>query len=345
MKKISILLLSMFIFIGGIVWPQNAEASSGAYKVAIYKYKGQPYVQVTNHPNKNVASKINKTLKTHAVTAATAAKDSEILKNKGWYKTAVKTVYNKNGKLSVIYTTSAFYGGAHDRQWSTTYNFDTTTGKRVLLKDVLNTRAKILNATQYTRYILEVKNSKSDDIYDTEAIIDMSKGSFYFRDNGITLIFDPYEVAAFYLGTIEVIVPQTIISGAEKVPTFSKEPLKNTEPEASRFLKSSLVSIYSNDGKTFLGTLSTNKYDPDSIFNKYGSYGSDYGTNSIWNEYGDYGSEYSSNSAFNEYASTPPLLMIGDEIVGYVTINQYFDDALSPYILYELAIDVDKIKD
>ena len=42
----------------------------------------------------------------------------------------------------------------------------------------------------------------------------------------------------------------------------------------------------------YLGTLSANPYDQDSVSNIYGRYGSPYSQDSINNSYGEYGSPY-----------------------------------------------------
>ena len=63
----------------------------------------------------------------------------------------------------------------------------------------------------------------------------------------------------------------------------------------------------SPDG-TYLGKLSANPYDPDSISNPYGVYGSRYSPTSVNNSYGQYGSRYSPNSANNPYASSSPSI-------------------------------------
>jgi hypothetical protein len=82
--------------------------------------------------------------------------------------------------------------------------------------------------------------------------------------------------------------------------------------------------LYSYDGKVYLGKLVTNKYDNDSIWNEYGTYGSKYSDLSIWNEYGTYGSKYSNESAFNDYASKPPMIVdYYGTVVGYLTTNSY----------------------
>ena len=44
--------------------------------------------------------------------------------------------------------------------------------------------------------------------------------------------------------------------------------------------------IFGNDDyDVYLGKLNASKYDSESIWNEYGSYGSSYSSNSIWNEY------------------------------------------------------------
>ena len=59
--------------------------------------------------------------------------------------------------------------------------------------------------------------------------------------------------------------------------------------------------IHSSDG-TFLGNLSNNPFDPNSVSNPYGVYGSPYG-NTINNPYSPYGSPYSPLSPNNPYAT------------------------------------------
>ena len=46
----------------------------------------------------------------------------------------------------------------------------------------------------------------------------------------------------------------------------------------------------------YLGTLNGNRYDPNSVSNPYGRYGSPYSSTSIKNPYSKYGSPYSSIS-------------------------------------------------
>jgi hypothetical protein len=50
--------------------------------------------------------------------------------------------------------------------------------------------------------------------------------------------------------------------------------------------------IYAPDGQ-YLGNLNNNRYDPNSVANPYGQYGSRYSPNSINNPYSTYGNPYS----------------------------------------------------
>jgi hypothetical protein len=70
--------------------------------------------------------------------------------------------------------------------------------------------------------------------------------------------------------------------------------------------------LYSSDG-TYLGKVSNNQCDPDSISNPYGKYGSKYSPDSVNNPYGQYGSKYSSKSANNPYTIDPPKIFYEKE--------------------------------
>ncbi len=59
-------------------------------------------------------------------------------------------------------------------------------------------------------------------------------------------------------------------------------------------------ALYSQEGR-YLGRLSANPYDSESISNPYSQYGSPYSSESINNPYGRYGSPYSQDSARNPF--------------------------------------------
>lgn len=96
--------------------------------------------------------------------------------------------------------------------------------------------------------------------------------------------------------------------------------------------------IAQDDKTTFLGEIS-DSYVNESIFNEYGSYGSEYSSKSIWNKYATFGSEYSSYSPFNNYTITPPMIVKGGEIIGYLTTNKGIEASISPNLLRALCAD------
>ena len=99
------------------------------------------------------------------------------------------------------------------------------------------------------------------------------------------------------------------------------------------------LSIFGYNGSEyeFIGSI-TNKYDSDSIANKYGSYGGKYSSKSMFNEYGHYGGKYGSSSAFNNYTSKSPVMIDSDlNFVGYISTNEYKTDAVHPVIARSCA--------
>lgn len=73
----------------------------------------------------------------------------------------------------------------------------------------------------------------------------------------------------------------------------------------------------------YLGCLNCNKFDSNSIWNAFGTYGSKFNVKSIWNAYGTYGSEYNTLSPWNKYSSDPPVIVDKQgNFYGYFTLNE-----------------------
>jgi len=94
--------------------------------------------------------------------------------------------------------------------------------------------------------------------------------------------------------------------------------------------------LVADDGQ-FLGKLTLNQNDSESLLNSYNSYGSQYSSTSIKNQYSQYGSPYSSLSPYNQYSSTPPTIYIKGRKFGYLTKNKYMSGTtVDPDALNEL---------
>lgn len=92
--------------------------------------------------------------------------------------------------------------------------------------------------------------------------------------------------------------------------------------------------IVASDGQ-YLGQLILNQFAPESILNPYGVFGSPYGANSIYNQYSMYGSPYSSLSPHNPYTTTPPIIYLRGQNVGYLTTNPYMYGAVNPGVIVD----------
>ena len=74
--------------------------------------------------------------------------------------------------------------------------------------------------------------------------------------------------------------------------------------------------------QTYLGKISRNKFDGESISNPYSIYGNPFDTLSIFNKFGTYGNPYSQLSPFNSYSNTPPKIIKDSKFIGYLTANR-----------------------
>jgi hypothetical protein len=98
--------------------------------------------------------------------------------------------------------------------------------------------------------------------------------------------------------------------------------------------------IFAQDqNNQYLGFITDNQNNTESIINDYGTYGGIYSTKSIRNQYSSYGSAYSSYSAYNEYTSTPPIIYTYSSVaskytaVAFLTKNTYKTPAIDPDLL------------
>lgn len=110
-----------------------------------------------------------------------------------------------------------YMGGAHGLETRNFYNFDLKTGKVITEKDLFKANfeselAKLIKA----RIVEESKESNEDqkaepiaDLEETDFWTDSikSNGNFYITDEGINYVFNPYEIAPYYMGQTEVTLP------------------------------------------------------------------------------------------------------------------------------------------
>lgn len=124
-------------------------------------------------------------------------------------------------------------------------------------------------------------------------------------------------------------------------PTTPAGPMPGASPYAQRPLRSSTSALllFGGEGhRTFLGCLNCSEHDANSVHNKFGLHGSEFGQESIFNEFSQYGSPYSMHSACNEFASDPPVIVDRDGgYHGRLTLNQFREQTRDPETVAWLA--------
>ncbi len=105
--------------------------------------------------------------------------------------------------------------------------------------------------------------------------------------------------------------------------------IKSEEDARQAIGESYLVAA---DG-AFLGKLTLNTFDSQSIFSVFGPYGSKFSQTSIFNDFSKYGGTFSQMSPFNKFSKNPPKLYIRGQHVGYLTINTFISNRVDPHNL------------
>ncbi len=105
--------------------------------------------------------------------------------------------------------------------------------------------------------------------------------------------------------------------------------------------------IYDSFSGKYLGCLNCSHFDPNSIYNPFGKYGSEYSPDSIWNTFGAYGSEFSLSSPWDPFSFDPPVIKNSFGIkIGYLSSNpDLFLPTLNPKTLIKKSLENDFIFD
>jgi len=93
------------------------------------------------------------------------------------------------------------------------------------------------------------------------------------------------------------------------------------------------ASVFGQHGK-YLGKITWNSFDRESIGNTFGPHGSDYSATSIFNSFSQDGSEFSALSAFNELAGRPPIIYVNGQAKWYSSVKATKTPRIAPSQLY-----------
>ena len=163
-------------------------------------------------------------------------------------------------------------------------------------------------------YFVMAKTNSGSDIF-TSTYIQTNES-----DNDVTFYF--------YITAVD-------INGNES----ARSEIVSVTPKPAYQMKAPLKLFSDDDKNVYLGKLTSSKYDSESVFNEYGTYGSKYGSNSIWNEFGTYGSKFSVYSAFNDLTPKPPMIIDGNNnVVGRLTTNTFIAGGIDPNKIYDVLV-------
>lgn len=142
-----------------------------------------------------------------------------VLHNEHWEMTTM-VLYNDKGILSYELDRYSFAGGAHGMEATQYLVFDLKTGKKIKEQDIFEEgfEPKIIDLLK--KQIMFDNGFESEEqmlnngYFAAENI--RPNGNFYISEEGITYIFNPYEIGAYSLGATEVTIPFRKIRSALK---------------------------------------------------------------------------------------------------------------------------------
>jgi len=130
--------------------------------------------------------------------------------------------YNGNGFVVVDFLADAYTGGAHGNYSSTMFCLDVQHKKQMILSDVVkidsNTLQELLEKNLRKQYNIKPQDEINSVLFDN--FLKPSK-NFYFNDNGLAFMYNPYEVASYAQGQIVVFIPFNELK-AYLVPAFAE---------------------------------------------------------------------------------------------------------------------------
>lgn len=130
--------------------------------------------------------------------------------------------YNDHGIVVLEATIYAYEGGAHGNYGSSLYCFDVMNQRLLKLNDIITadsaTLQPIVEKAFRTQYHITA-DSLNEVLFDNYLAVN---DNFYITDNGIGFIYNPYEVASYAQGQINVFIPFKSLD-AFLVPAFRQK--------------------------------------------------------------------------------------------------------------------------
>ncbi|ENH95910.1 hypothetical protein J416_13539 [Gracilibacillus halophilus YIM-C55.5] len=130
------------------------------------------------------------------------------------YQTDYEVKYNQFPYLSILTSNYIFSGGAHGNTTVRSFNFDASNGTWLSLTDILQDEEQLKAVRDYVwEYAIERPDIFYPDLKKEDVKLNANT-AFYFTGEGITLVFQRYEIAPYVSGNQEIPIPEDIYEEA-----------------------------------------------------------------------------------------------------------------------------------
>lgn len=140
------------------------------------------------------------------------------------YETATNNYVRFNDKDFIVIEAYgfAYTGGAHGNYNSAFFNYDIANQKVLKLSDVVKVDSVALNKIAETQFRKQAGLKATDAL--TTVLFDKTfkiNDNFYINSKGLTFLYNPYEIASYAQGQIDVFIPYEAFGGLLN-PDFKK---------------------------------------------------------------------------------------------------------------------------
>ena len=131
--------------------------------------------------------------------------------NQDWNISIDTELKNKDDEIiSILSSVESYLGGAHGNHWNDFLNFDARNGKMITWKDLITDEIRFTKIAE-ADFRLERKLPTNADLeregyFFDEGVFKLPE-NIGFSEQGVILIYNPYEVAPYSMGSIEFIIP------------------------------------------------------------------------------------------------------------------------------------------
>jgi len=176
------------------------------------------YPQIIYLENKVVESKINmlledefkQTIEWYEEVAADSIDTGEFTHTSDYsFETSFKIKYNSKEFCCIVLDHYEYTGGAHGNYFSTGYNIRISDGELLSLQDIIKENSFDLLTYEFEEALLElysVESIQEAPLFNEEINI-TDEQDFYIIPGSLVLQFDPYEIAPYSEGEIQVEIP------------------------------------------------------------------------------------------------------------------------------------------